>query len=299
MKNIICTVFLVLSFLSCKSKKQKRDLDTTKFSYQKTIIPKDTTRLWVEDGNIKSDTVLIICQGGPSRNLGFIDKGRTSYRYIPGYENYRIAYLHQAQTLNQDMFGYNGDLTHEMAEAEVNNSSEFLNRTLAYFKSRGKKTIVIGNSYGAYIIPNYLATREPLADKYVVIAGRINDNQQMLQQHLKGYNGQFEEDGITYIPEDENTDLNEYSESKIKEYRVKQLLKAAIGKPRYSEELAGKDLSNVTYFYAINDKNVGKLSDSELKFLKSKDVKIFKTNTGHSEALYRFIDKLKDGSLKL
>lgn len=298
MKHIINILVLVAILTSCKSNRESGNSGATQLSYPKTIIPKDTTNLWVEDGNIEKDTVLIICQGGPAKNLTFVENGRTSYRYIPNYSNYHIVYLHQAQTLNKKMFDYNGEFTFEMAEQEVNNTSEMLYRALDYFKAKGKTTIVIGTSYGAYIIPNYLSTRPSLADKYIIIAGRIDDNEQMLAQHLKGFNGEFEEDGITYVPEDENTDFSKYQESEIKEYRVKQLLKGAIGKPRYSEELANKDLSNVIYFYATNDQNVGRLSESEIKFLESKKVKVFETNTGHSETLYRFIDKLMDGSLK-
>lgn len=299
MNKLITLIAIISILVSCKTKQNGKSTDLIEFSYPKTILPKDTTKLWAEDGNIENDTVLIICQGGPSKNLTFVEKGRTSYRYIPNYSNHHIVYLHQAQTFNKEMFDYKGEFTLEMAEKEVDNTSEMLYRALDYFKTKGKTTIVIGTSYGAYIIPNYLSTRPSLADKYIIIAGRIDDNKQMLEQHLKGFNGEFQEDGITYVPEDENADLSKYPESEIKEYRVKQLLKGAIGKPRYSQELADKDLSNVIYFYATNDQNVGRLTESEIRFLESKKVKIFKTNTGHSETLYRFIDKLMDGSLRL
>lgn len=295
------TLLLILTAIlgGCRTDQENKVSGSIEFSYPKTILTSDTTKLWVENGNIESDTVLIICQGGPSKNLTFIENGRTSYRYIPNYSNYRIAYLHQAQTLNQEMFDYKGEFTVQMAEKEVDNTAEILYRALDYFDQIGKTTIVIGTSYGAYLIPNYLSTRPSLADKYIIIAGRLDDNEKMLEQHLRGFNGEFEEDGITYIPEEENADVSEYPESEIKEYRVKQLLKGAIGQPRYSQELADKDLSNVIYFYATNDQNVGRLTESEIKFLESKKAKIFETNTGHSETLYRFIDKLIDGSLKL
>ncbi len=296
MQKLLSLIILISIVGGCKPKEV---VVPTVFSYPTTILPQDTTQLWVNDGNMDSDTILIICQGGPSRYLTFVEKGRTSYRYIPNYSNYYVAYLHQAQTLNKKIFNYTDHFTLEMAQKEVDNTSEILYRALHYFKLRDKTVIVIGTSYGAYIIPNYLSTRPSLADQYVILAGRIDDDEQILEQHLKGFNGIFEEDGITYLPEDENADISEYPESEIKEYRVKQLLKGAIGQPRYSEALADKDLSNVTYFYASNDQHVGALSEPEIAFLESKRVKLFKTNTGHSETLYRFIDKLMEGSLKL
>lgn len=300
MKNSIWIIVAILILTGCKMLDGNLKKEQTEVrDYKETIFPIDTAQLWVSDGNEESDTVLIICQGGPSKNLTFVEKGRTSYRYIPSYSNYSIAYLHQAQTWNKEIFNFKENFTIEMAEKEVENTTEMLYRAIKYFKEKRKTVIVIGTSYGAFIIPNYLSTRPSLADKYVIIAGRIDDEEQILEQHLKGFNGEFEEDGTTYVPENENADLSEYSEAEIKEYRVRQLLKGAIGKPRYSVELAEKDLSNVVYFYAVNDQNVGKLSNAEIEFLVSKRVKIFETNDGHSETLYRFIDRLRDNSLKL
>lgn len=302
MNEKLLAILLFVLINNCKNSNRKTSIveeRKTDSPYSETILPQDTTRLWITDGNIESNTTVIICQGGPSKQLTFQEKGRTSYRYIPNYSNYNIVYLHQAQTYNPDIFNFKQIFSIEMAEKEVDNTSEILYRAIKYFKNKNKIVIVIGTSYGAYIIPNYISTRPSLADKYYVLAGRIDGNSEMVKQHLNGFNGEFEEDGVSYIPEDENVDLSEYSKKELKEYRVRQLLKGAIGEPKYSKELANKDLSNVIYFYATNDQNVGCLSDAEIEFLVSKEVKVFKTNDGHSEVLYRFIDKLSDGSLKL
>lgn len=296
MNKLLPLFCLILLIYSCKAPLLQSNNHQ---NYPPTIFPTDTTQLWATDGTINSDTVLLICQGGPAQELTFLEKGRTSYRYIPNYSNYHIAYVHQAQTLNNKMFRYKKDFNIEMANKEVDNSSEILYRSLQYFKSRGKTTIVIGNSYGAYLIPNYLSTRPSLADKYIILAGRIDDNQAMLEQHLKGFNGSFAADGLSYIAEDENADLSKYSKKELKAYRVRQLLKGAIGSPRYSEKLAQHDLSNIIYFYASNDQHVGRLSSSEIDFLQAKGAKVFETHDGHSEVLYRFIDMLMDGSLQL
>jgi hypothetical protein len=167
MKKVIKLLILICLLGACKM--NPITTNTSELNYPKTILPEDVTKLWVEDGNSKSDTVLIICQGGPSQELTFVENGKTSYRYIPNYSSYQIAYLHQAQTLNKEIFNYKTEFTLEMAEKEVNNTSEILYRTVKYFKSQGKIVIVIGTSYGAYIIPNYLATRTSLADKYVEV----------------------------------------------------------------------------------------------------------------------------------
>ena len=77
------------------------------------------------------------------------------------------------------------------------------------------------------------------------------------------------------------------------------MLKWAYGQPRYSKPLAGKDLSNVIFFYATNDQNVGRLSEEEIEFLKSKNVTLFSASDGHSDTFYRFIDAVADGKLEL
>lgn len=299
MRELLSVFILMVVSFSCKTDNKQLKVDEQEFNYAQTTLPGDTTQLWIEHGKLNSDTVLLICQGGPARNLTFSEHGKTSYRYIPEYSNYRIAYVHQAQTLNSEIFNYQEEFTLEMAEKEVENTTEILHRALHYFKSREKRTVVIGNSYGAYIVLNYLSEKPSLADKYVIVAGRLDDDPKILEQHLRGYNGHFALDGTTYIPESEQEDLNNYSAAELKEYRVKQLLKGAIGRPRYSNALANKDLSNITFFYATNDQNVGRLTESELTFLTSKNVEIFETNTGHSETLYRFIDTLRAGKLKL
>jgi hypothetical protein len=287
--------FLLIALIgACAINKKANPIQ---ISYSKTSFPLDTTQLWAKDGNMESDTVLLICQGGPAKNLTFIEKGRTSYRYIPNYSNYYIAYLHQAQTWNKEIFHFKTQFTLEMAKKEVDNTAEILFRALQYFKSKGKVVLVIGTSYGTYIIQNYLATRPSLADKYFLLAGRIDDNEQIVAQHIKGFNGAYKKDGITYLPANEKEDLSVYSEEENKTYRVKQLLKGAIGLPKYSKALANKDLSNLTYFYAKNDENVGRLTPLEIDFLKRKSAKVFETADGHTEVLYRFIDKLMDGSL--
>lgn len=299
--RIIPGLLILLSFILFTHAQQNHYTEphSTDVNYPATLIPTDTTRLWIADGNTKSDTVLVICQGGPTDVLTYAKKGRTNYRYIPGYSNYNIVYVHQAQTINPTMFSYANDFILNMAKSETEKSIEFLFRTIEYFKNRKKTVIVIGNSYGAYLIANYLANRTDRADKYYAIAGRIDDNLQILEQHTRGFNGSFKEDGHTYIPEDEKADLSSYSVAKQKAYRVKQLLKAAIGTPRYSQTIKQKDLTKLTYFYAKNDTHVGRLSSDEIAFLKNRGATVYATDSGHSETLYRFIDKLMDKSLKL
>ncbi|PCE64076.1 hypothetical protein [Sediminicola luteus] len=284
--------------VSCQDPKPK-PYDSSKANTPQATnyFPNDTTALWVTDGQKESDTVLIICQGGPSDSLGIIAKGKTPYRYIPNYNSYNIAYLHQAQTYDPAIFSK--DFTLREAEKAIEHTAEKLHRATVYFKNRDKTVVVIGNSFGAYIIPKTLTDFPALADRYVVLAGRLTDPDPIVKQHVKGYNGEYLEDGLTYVPEDEHADLSEYSASEIQAYRAKQLLKAAIGQVDYTQTLSDKDLSKWTYFYATNDTHVGRLTEAEIAFLESHGARVYPTSDGHYEVLYRFIDRLDDGSIRL
>jgi len=247
-------------------------------------LPADTSRLWVADGNLQSDTVLLICQGGPSDRLTIEESGRTSYRYIPKYAQYTIAYVHQAQTWDPDLM-YRDLPSPNRAKAAVEQTTEILVRSIRYFKERGKTVMVIGTSYGAYIGMHALATRENLADRYVLIAGRVDDPADAVDHHLQGYNGAYSVDGRTFIPQPADTKTTSA-------YQFRQMLKGAIGQPRYSRLLAGADLSNLWFFYAANDERVGRLTEEEVGLLENRGAQVFATSDGHTETLYRFIDRL-------
>ncbi len=296
MKKEMLYLFSLFSIILACTNPQNTDNHSVE-NYPPTLFPSDTSQLWIADGNLSSDTAVIICQGGPDKDLTMELYGRTSYRYLPGYNNYSIAYLHQAQTYNKEIFNYQKDFSPEMAQKEVANTTEMLHRAISYFKKRHKYTIVIGKSYGAFVITNYLSEKNPEADRYLVCAGRIDVNLEMVREHIAGVNGGFGPDGLSYLPY-EKEDLSQFSEAEIKEEIVQNRLKGAIGKTRYSKALVNKDLSKLSYFYADDDQNVGALTPSEIDFLKSKNVPIYRSQNGHGEALYRMIDALLEGKVQ-
>lgn len=110
--------------------------------------------------------------------------------------------------------------------------------------------------------------------------------------------GKFSPNGKQYLPYQEE-DLSQYTEEKNKIFRAKSLLKAAFGKISYSKALADKDLSQIIYFYATNDENVGALNPSEITFLRSKQVAVYATETGHGHLYRRVVDALYAGKINL
>lgn len=268
-------------------------------NYAPTIFPNDTTQLWIGEGNMESDTVLLINEGGPSSQLDFEYNGKTQWSHLPNFFNYYRAHVHQIGTFNKEIFNFKNEFTRAMAEKEVDNNSEILYRAFQYFKDRNKTIIVIGHSFGAFTIPHCMATRPMEADNYIITAGRIDDHLVRSEYFLKGYNSRFEKDGVTFNPPDTTKAPNPYrGERYLKMYRVKQLLKGVIGQPRYSKALANKDLSKMIYFYAKDDQNVGALLESEIAFLESKGVSVHATEGGHYEIWKKVVDAFEKGKVR-
>lgn len=256
--------------------------------------PNTDTSFWEVDNSEDNDTVLIFCEGGPKWDLDFKRIGKTIYRYIKNYKDYTVVYVHQSQTLDKRIFEMKRNLTFEEAKKEKDKTTKMLKSAIDYYKGKGKEVIVIGKSYGAYVIQDYLSKYPSKADKYFVNAGRLDINKEMTIQQLKGFNGVFAKDGLTYLPEDEKADTSEYSEQEMINYQKKQMLKAAYGSDNYIEKLKDIDLSNVTYFYGSVDENIGSLTQKEINFLKAKNVKIHTYKTDHSGMTRRIIDYINE-----
>ena len=284
---------------ACKQEKKiSGDKEKITFSIDETVIPQDTTMLWVADGNPSKDTVAILLQGGPKDELSFISQRKTQWRYLPNYDEFYRVHLHQANTLNPGMFYSDGKFTMEMARKEIDHTSEMVYRVIKYFKDRKKTVYVMGHSYGAFVIPHYLATRPALADKYVMASGRISDPQNVVAVHAKGFNGTYQE-GSIFLTDEGTKDFTDYDEASLKYYTRKQLLKAAIGEPSYTEELKDVDLTNSIYVYNSKDKRVGGLTEQELEFLRSKGFQIYETDHSHGNTIYGLVDAIEQGNVKL
>lgn len=269
-------------------------------NYQPTVLARDTTQLWIGEGDIDSDTVLIIAEGGPHNQLYFDFSGRTVWSSLPNFFDYYRAHVHQANTLNPTIYHWKHEFTPEMAEVEVNNEVEILARTIAYFKKRKKKVIVAGTSWGAMLIPYYLTKYGNHADTYLISAGRLDPAPLQVKYHLKGFNTKFLEDGKTLIfPDTTRTRNPNRGEYYHKISRVKQFMKGVLGKHRFTEELATMDLSNVVFAYATNDPQIGALTEAEIQFLEAKGVPVYASDGGHAGPDRLLIDLIQKGTIEL
>jgi len=303
-KSVLLGCFGILMFhFSCQKKSHSPEntvpqpiVDT---NYTPTVMPQDTTKLWLSEGNIENDTVLIMGDGGPQNQLNFEYSGKVDWSYLNTFKNYYFVSLHQSSTYNPDIFNWKESFTLEDGIKEIDNSSEMMYRAIKYFKDRNKYVVVAGHSYSAFIIPHYLATHPSLADRYFMIAGRLDADSLQTFYQLKGFNSKFEEDGKTLVEPDTTRGKNPYrTERYFKIRKASEMLKSGLGIRKFTEELADKNLENLVVCYGKKDRNVGALSDSEIEFLLSKNAKVYGFDTGHHGITRHIIDSLDLGRMK-
>lgn len=289
-----------MSLFSCNSLAQEASPPSTalKTTYQRTVLPADTTALWLSPDSLIRDLVIIDCPGGPDSTLEYRPRNRARYRYLSNYDEISVISLHQAQSFNTSMYRYTDEFSMEDARYEVDITVEMLNRAIDYFKSRDKKVIVVGTSYGAFVVQNYLLNEPAKADQYIILSGRLDIDQVMVEETMNGNSGSFLDDGRTYVP-DEKPIRIEHKDMDTREDLVCNRLKAAIGHHRYTEQLAQRDLSDVLYFYAVNDQNVGALTKQEIEFLEKRGARVFADDRGHNKTWQRLIDEVEAGKVKL
>lgn len=297
-KTIIIALLILLAITTSCKISQPSNGSNPDFSYPETVLPDDISKLWITEGDSTKQIVNIYLQGGPKDVLNFEKNKKFGWGHLSGFDNFYGIHLHQANTYNPKMFTYDCNFTMKMARKEVDNTSEILYRTIKYFKENGKTVNVIGHSYGAYIIPHYLATRPSLADKYVIISGRLDDPKDVVKAHKKGFNGNYR-DGSVFISDEGTEDFSDYNIWAIKYYTAKQRIKAAIGEVNYLKALKDVDLSNTIYIYSSKDERVGGLTQKEIDFLKSKKAQVFATELEHGYTWKKLVDLVESGSVKL
>ena len=231
--------------------------------------------------NVSSDTVILIAQGGPEKSLGIIEKGRTRYRYIPGYDEYTIGYVHQAQTLDLSFWDKGLEFSKKDARAAMELSVSMLVDAAAQSRENGKRVIVIGHSYGAFLALQALVDEGVFADQVIISAGRLQTPSEMISDHDKGVTGSFAEDGTTYFPYVE--DEIKYSNEEKGQYHIKNLIKWAADDQPTLDKIEKLDLRTVRVFYARNDQNVGRLSEVEVSVLENAGATVFANDRGHSD----------------
>jgi hypothetical protein len=247
-------------------------------------IPESLSKSGYSFGNPDSDTVIINIDGGPENDL------RTYvFEYTFGVQggidesNYFLINMRESQTLNPEETEKQ-EISWEQAKMYNAKTAKTLNDLIGFFKSQNKKVYVVGGSYGSFVGLKTIVDYKNTADGYLLMVGRLDMTQEVSNAYSKGLKANFEEDAITPI-------IGEKSDN-IYTVNMRKIASALSRDEKYTELLKDTDLSNVTYIYSEIDQSVGKLTENEIAFLKSKNAEVVSVNIEHGKY---FELVLKDG----
>ena len=252
--------------------------------YQPTAIPADVTRLFRVSGNTDSDTVWIFEQGGPQHELA--DDPLAEFRNFPNHGDLLFALVHQTLTLENDLAARHQELSLADLEAEVDVSVEILRRTIRHFKARGKRVVVVGHSFGAILATRYLALEGPgEVDRFLIMAGRLDMPRVVVEGALNGVWHRFPNGGEPV--------RHPYLQPETSQHFIELRIAGAAAHDRYTARLAGTDLGRVIYVYGTADEAIGRLSEAEDSFLRSRGSTVIEVEGGHHTSMFEDAEAIR------
>jgi hypothetical protein len=240
--------------------------------YQKTKIPDDVDELYLENGNLNSDTVLLVIQGGPFSKVekwNFFDAWK---------EKLHLVYVEQVQSINSTLIPAENNFTMKDAYEESLISAEIIHRVVNHFKNQNKKVIIWGASYASWLLEEYIANYGIESDAMAISVGRLDMEEQV-------WKGLIEQISYSFTYKN-GRKLKELENIHIAHDKTLSYMSASIVKERYTQRLEKSDLSKlVLYQYGKIDKAVGALEKSEIDFLTDKGVEVIGYNANHGQVM--------------
>lgn len=271
--NFILITFLSIFIISCSK-------DDNQCFMIADEISEEIKELIYFGGDEKAPIVLLNIQGGPGLTLStwevdsFFDGNLNTTGIL-------MANVHQTQTMNPNKLT-DTDITLDQAVNFNSESVEILYKVIKYFKDEGRTVYVLGTSYGAFLAQDLIVKKGiDMADKYLIMTGRLDINDIMWQGLAEGKEGGFI-NGVTPnldpVPHPNVFDRNTLR------------LQAGLGMNRYTQLFSTiDDLSNLTYVYGKTDEAVGSLTLEEVAFLESKNANIISGPGNHTDTYYNFV----------
>jgi len=246
-------------------------------------IPESLTKSGYSYGNPNSDKVIIYLQGGPLNYLttyGF--EARMNISGGLDENNYFLINMRESQTMHPEETE-----KEEISWEQANKYNEITAKTLfdliGFFKSESKKVYVVGGSYGSFMSLKTISDYGNTADGYLLMVGRLDMTEAVSKAYSKGFEAKFEEDAMTPIIGEKHEDNYIVN--------MRKIASSISEEGKFTELLKNTDLSNVTYIYSQIDQSVGKLTESEIAFLKSKKSTVKSVKVEHG----KWADHLKEG----
>ncbi|MEO9892741.1 hypothetical protein [Aurantibacter sp.] len=276
---VMLIAFLSIISYSCSNDDNQLPIKEEETPNPITEISEEIKNLIYFKGKEKASTVLITIPGGPSTE--FNTEITDLIPLVFNTTDILNVAVHQAQTLDSTIVKTN-DITLNQAVSINNESLEILDQVVTYFKGQGRIVHILGFSFGAFVTQELIAKKGiASADKYLIMTGRLDINEDLWQASAAGIEGGFENGTTPVIAAEPDPDVKERNLLRIS---------AGLGKNRYTQLLNTiEDLSYVTYIYGTTDEAVGSLTDEEVQFLESKNTNIIKGSGNHTTTLDNFI----------
>ncbi len=253
-----------------------------------TTLPANVTELFVtiEDGASDANEVWLYWQGGPRKSIGIPDDNPMDE--FPGNDQRILVKVHQAQTLNPNLFTDERLTDFERIQAELDVSVEILDRVIRHFKSQNKKVVVFGHSFGAFCLTRYLALKGPgAADRYVIMAGRLDMEKALIDNRLAYLDSN--PGGVIGFEYDSNGTKSTKQTDHVPVTRSDifgQVFQGIMARHRYTKLLSGTDLSKVIFAYGTRDTRTGSLEKVEVDLLKSRGAKVIAVDGGGHDSMF-------------
>ena len=227
------------------------------------------------DQNTKQ--TIIFVQGGPSPHV-YLDSTKYSDSnveplwapYMTLIQNlpHQFSDFNIAQVFQQQNIDLNYD-TLSLAEAEkfINKSLELLDETIHHFKKLNHKIVLMGHSYGGFLIQEYLSTYGNNVDKIIIGNCRITSPPIFVEEMRTNNKAPFV---------DMQDKLIGYKHTTPEMLKLQPCLEFIMNND-YSDKLKNLDLSNMLYLTSFPDKWIGKLNDYEIKWAKTQGAKVIIT----------------------
>lgn len=170
--------------------------------------------------------------------------------------------------------------TLSLADATIYNdmSVAIMRKVVNHFNDLGKVVVITGHSFGAFLIPEYLDDYGNTdIHRVILMAGRLNMNDDICNAFAAGYQGEFLNDGTTTtIPA---------SQSPSSGWAGMKLM-ASCGYNRQIDSLSGLNLNNLMYLYGESDVNVGRLLPNEVTFLQNANATVVAVPNGDHGSMF-------------
>lgn len=291
LKQFFCLMFFLFISFSFPSCSKDNNVKKDKKKVNDIVLPitfKDIEPYVSLHGDTNSDSVIINIQGGPILSLD--DKGLDSYIKSSDTEDVLYVNVHQAQTLEPDLFS--SKITREDAIRYNQKSVKILKKVMDYYLYETNKFVYfLGISYGGFLLQDLIKQYgTPYVSGCLVVGARICLDKEASDILSCG-------------------NLPKYTfdcrgKAKIKALKVEDdiasynmsILFSALACKDYTEDLHFiKLLSRTIFIYGERDDFLGPISEKEMDFLKKRKVNIICTNmANHRFTIHKSLSNIKE-----